>query len=97
MIHNGVEYGLMRAYAQGLTALESDENFDFDLEQVAEIWCHGAMARSALLDQTHEVLLANPSLGSLAPYVADVEPARRTKQDAVDQVAQRGYDRDQFA
>ncbi len=97
MVHNGVEYGLMRAYAQGLTALESDEIFGFDIGKVTDIWRHGAMARSAILDLTHEVLLENPELGSLAPYVVDVEPARQTREDAVDQIAQRGHDRDQFA
>ncbi|MFC1640334.1 NADP-dependent phosphogluconate dehydrogenase [Gemmatimonadota bacterium] len=97
MVHNGVEYGLKRAYAQGLSALEGAEDLGFDLCTVTDIWRFGAMARSAILDLTHEALTDNPELGSLAPYVADVDPNRRTKQHAVDQIAQRGYDRDQFA
>ena len=97
MVHNGVEYGLKRAYAQGLSALESKEDLGFDLCTVTNIWRHGAMARSAILDLTYEALADNTELGSLAPYVADVDPDRRTKQDAIDQIAQRGYDRDQFA
>ncbi len=97
MVHNGIEYGMIRAYAQGLSALESDENFGMDLGKVTDIWCHGAMVRSAVLDLTREALLENPELGALAPYVADVEPVRRTRKDAIDQIAQRGYDRYQFA
>ena len=97
MVHNGVEYGMKRAYAQGFLALESNEDLGFDLSTVTDIWRHGAMVRSAILDLTHEALTDNPELGPLAPYVADVEPNGRTKQDAIDQIAQRGYDRDQFA
>lgn len=97
MVHNGVEYGMKRTYAQGLSALESNADLGLDLETVTDIWRHGAMARSAILDLTHEALVESPELGFLAPYVADVAPNRRTKQDAVDQIAQRGYDRDQFA
>ena len=97
MVHNGVEYGMKRAYAQGLSALESMEDLGFELSTVTDIWRHGAMARSAILDLAHEALTENPELGALAPYVADVDPDRRTKQDAIDQIAQRGYDRDQFA
>lgn len=97
MVHNGVEYGMKRAYAQGLSALEEMEDLGFDLGAVTDIWRHGAMARSVILDLTHEALTDDPALGALAPYVADVDPNRRTKQDAIDQIAQRGYDRDQFA
>jgi len=97
MVHNGVEYGLMRAYAQGLNALENEQLFGVDLTMITDIWRHGAMARSAILDLVHEALVENPELGSLAPYVADVEPVRWTTRDAIDQIAQRGYDRDQFA
>ena len=97
MVHNGIEFGMKRAYAQGLLALESNEDLGFDLSTVTDIWRHGAMARSAILDLTFEALTDNPELGPLAPYVADVDPKQRTKQDAIDQIAQRGYDRDQFA
>jgi 6-phosphogluconate dehydrogenase (decarboxylating) len=77
--------------------LESQSKVGVEFAKVVEIWCHGAMARSAILDQTNEVLMQNPDLGALAPYVADVEPRRWTREDAIDQIAQRGYDRDQFA
>lgn len=55
------------------------------------------MARSAILDLTHEALTANPGLGPLAPYVADAGEDRWTVEEAIDQIAQRGFDRDQFA
>ncbi len=97
MVHNGIEYGMKRAYAQGLSALEATADLGFDLSVVTNIWRHGAMARSAMLDLTYEALTDDPELGALAPYVADVDPKCRTKQDAVDQIAQRGYERDQFA
>jgi 6-phosphogluconate dehydrogenase len=97
MIHNGVEYGMIRAYAHGLSALNDKKDFEFDLELIADVWRHGAMARSALLDLIHKALNANPELGALAPYVADEGEARWTVDDAVDQIAQRGFDRDQLA
>ena len=97
MVHNGVEYGLIQAYAQGLSALSNKGEFCFDLAQVADIWCHGAMARSALLDLIRQALTNNPELGPLAPYVADEGADRWTVEDALDQLAQRGFDRNQFA
>jgi len=96
MVHNGVEYGMIQAYAQGLSALSDKKDFDFDLETVTGVWRHGAMARSALLDLIHRALDANPDLGALAPYVADQGVNRWTVNDALDQIAQRGFDRDQF-
>ena len=96
MIHNGVEYGMIQAYAQGLSALCEKKDFAFDLEKIMNVWRHGAMARSALLDLIHKALSANPELGALAPYVADEGEGRWTVEDAVDQVAQRGFDRDQM-
>ena len=97
MVHNGIEYGLMRAYSQGLGALEARADLGLDLHTVTGIWKDGAMARSAILDLTHEALNQNPDLGSLAPYVADAGRDRWTMDEAIDQVAQRGFDRDQFA
>jgi 6-phosphogluconate dehydrogenase len=96
MVHNGVEYGMIQAYAQGLSALSDKKDFDFDLETVTGVWRHGVMARSALLDLIHKALDANPDLGALAPYVADEGENRWTVDDALDQIAQRGFDRDQF-
>jgi len=96
MVHNGIEYGLMRAYAQGLTALAAKTSLEFDLKTVTGIWRSGAMARSAILDLTHQALAANPDLGPLAPYVSDAGQERWTVEEAMDQIAQRGFDRGQF-
>jgi 6-phosphogluconate dehydrogenase len=97
MVHNGIEYGLMRAYAQGLEALAAKSALGLDLKTVTGVWRGGAMARSAILDLTHEALAVNPDLGPLAPYVADAGVERWTLEEAIDQMAQRGFDRDQFA
>ena len=92
MIHNGVEYGLMQAYAAGLDTLDRVPDYDLDLAQVVNVWRHGAVARSWLLDLTASALAANPRLGSLAPYVADSAGERWTVDEAIAQVAQRGFD-----
>ena len=97
MVHNGIEYALIRAYAQGLTALAAKSSLELDLKTVTGIWRSGAQARSAILDLTHEALAANPDLGPLAPYVADAGSERWPVEEAIDQMAQRGFDRDQFA
>ncbi len=97
MVHNGIEYGLIRAYAEGLNALAAKPSLELDLKTVTGIWRSGAQARSAILDLTHEALAANPELGPLAPYVADAGSERWTVEEAIDQVAQRGFDRDQFS
>ena len=65
MIHNGIEYGMMQAYAEGFTILENKKEFGLDLPQVAEIWRYGSVVRSWLLDLTAEALGKNPSLEGL--------------------------------
>jgi len=84
MVHNGIEYGLMQAYAEGFHVLEAKRQFDLDLDQVARIWQHGSVVRSWLLDLTADVLDANPSLHGIAPYVADSGEGRWTVVEAVD-------------
>ena len=56
MVHNGIEYGMMQAYAEGFEILKTKKEFDLDLEQVAQIWQHGSVVRSWLLDLTADVL-----------------------------------------
>ncbi len=92
MVHNGVEYGLMQAYAAGLDNLSRVPDYALDLAQIVDIWRHGAVARSWLLDLTAAALAASPELGSLAPYVADSAEDRWTVANANDQIAQRGFD-----
>jgi 6-phosphogluconate dehydrogenase len=84
MIHNGIEYGLMQAYAEGFTILEKKEELDLNLPQIAEIWRHGSVVRSWLLDLTAEALAGNPSLGGLEAYVADSGEGRWTVFEAID-------------
>jgi 6-phosphogluconate dehydrogenase len=84
MIHNGIEYGLMQAYAEGFSMLRHKPEFDFDLHQVAEIWRHGSVVRSWLLDLASAALAKNPDLEGIAPYVADSGEGRWTVAEAID-------------
>jgi 6-phosphogluconate dehydrogenase len=84
MVHNGIEYGLMQAYAEGFTILEKKESLNLDLPQIAEIWRHGSVVRSWLLDLTAEALAANPKLDGLEAYVADSGEGRWTVFEAID-------------
>ena len=84
MVHNGIEYGLMQAYAEGFTILEKKEEFHLDLEQIAQIWRKGSVVRSWLLDLTAEALAGNPDLDGLEAYVADSGEGRWTVFEAID-------------
>ncbi len=69
MVHNGIEYGMMQAYAEGFTIMEKKEELDLNLPQIAEIWRYGSVVRSWLLDLTAEALAKNPTLDGLQAYV----------------------------
>jgi 6-phosphogluconate dehydrogenase len=84
MIHNGIEYGMMQAFAEGFAILERKEAFHIDLQQVAEIWRHGSVVRSWLLDLTSDALKKNPTLAGIAPYVEDSGEGRWTVAEAID-------------
>jgi 6-phosphogluconate dehydrogenase len=84
MVHNGIEYGLMQAYAEGFSILQHKEEFKLDLHQVAEIWRYGSVVRSWLLDLTAIALDKNPTLAGIAPYVADSGEGRWTVADAIE-------------
>jgi 6-phosphogluconate dehydrogenase len=84
MVHNGIEYGLMQAYAEGFSILQHKTQFDLDLHQVAEIWRDGSVVRSWLLDLTAAALKENPGLEGIAPYVADSGEGRWTVAEAID-------------
>jgi 6-phosphogluconate dehydrogenase len=83
MIHNGIEYGLMQAYAEGFSILEHKREFAFDLHQVAEIWRHGSVVRSWLLELTSAALAENPTMAGIAPWVADSGEGRWTVEAAI--------------
>jgi len=84
MIHNGIEYGLMQAYAEGFSILQHKSEFSLDLHQIAEIWRYGSVVRSWLLDLTADALGKNPTLHGIAPYVADSGEGRWTVADAIE-------------
>jgi 6-phosphogluconate dehydrogenase len=84
MIHNGIEYGMMQAYAEGFAILRRKEALELDLAQVAEIWRHGSVVRSWLLDLTARALAENPTMEGIAPYVSDSGEGRWTVAEAVD-------------
>ena len=84
MIHNGIEYGLMQAYAEGFSILEHKQEFDLDLAQVANIWRTGSVVRSWLLDLTARALEEDPELKGIAPYVSDSGEGRWTVAEAID-------------
>ncbi len=85
MIHNGIEYGLMQAYAEGFALMKGHADFDVDLAAVAETWRHGSVVRSWLLDLTANVLLDGASLDQVKPFVADSGEGRWTALEAIEQ------------
>jgi len=84
MIHNGIEYGLMQAYAEGFSILQHKREFGLDLHQVAEIWRYGSVVRSWLLELTADALGKNPTMAGIAPYVADSGEGRWTVDAALE-------------
>ncbi|MBI4201886.1 MAG: decarboxylating 6-phosphogluconate dehydrogenase [Chloroflexi bacterium] len=84
MVHNAVEYGMMQAYAEGFELLAAKEEFQVDLQQVAELWRHGSVVRSWLLDLAAEVLKQDPGLESLEAFVEDSGEGRWAVQESVD-------------
>src|SRR5690606_23100510 len=84
MVHNGIEYGMMQAYAEGFSILQHKQEFALDLHQVAEIWRHGSVVRSWLLDLTADALRKNPSMDGISPWVNDSGEGRWTVQEAID-------------
>ena len=84
MIHNGIEYGLMQAYAEGFAIMEAKKEFDLDVSQIAEVWRYGSVVRSWLLDLAANALKENPTLKGIAPYVVDSGEGRWTVAEAID-------------
>jgi len=84
MVHNGIEYGMMQAYAEGFSILKHKDEFKLDLGQIAEIWRYGSVVRSWLLDLTADALQRNPEMEGLAPYVVDSGEGRWTVAEAID-------------
>jgi len=84
MVHNGIEYGLMQSYAEGFALLEGNSTFKLDVPKIAEIWRHGSVVRSWLLDLTAEALAENPELKGIGPSVADSGEGRWMVAEAIE-------------
>ncbi|MEI7842144.1 MAG: decarboxylating 6-phosphogluconate dehydrogenase [Gallionellaceae bacterium] len=85
MIHNGIEYGMMQSFAEGLELLKGKKEFNLDLAQITELWRHSSVVRSWLLDLTAEALKHDQELKQIAPYVPDSGEGRWTVVEAIDQ------------
>ncbi|MBS1813639.1 MAG: decarboxylating 6-phosphogluconate dehydrogenase [Acidobacteria bacterium] len=84
MVHNGIEYGMMQAFAEGFAIMKAKTELDLDVAQVAEIWRVGSVVRSWLLDLTAEALKHNPDLEGMEAYVKDSGEGRWTVMEAID-------------
>jgi len=84
MVHNGIEYGLMQAYAEGFELMSSKSEFCLDLSQIADIWRDGSVVRSWLLDLTSMALNEDPGLDGFEAFVEDSGEGRWTLQEAIE-------------
>jgi len=84
MVHNGIEYGMMQAYAEGFEIMKAKQDFNLNLHAIASAWRYGSVVRSWLLDLAEVALRADPDLSSLKGYVDDSGEGRWTIQAAID-------------
>ena len=84
MVHNGIEYGMMQAYAEGFSIMQHKAEFGLDLHQIAEIWREGSVVRSWLLDLIADALDKNPAMDGIAPWVPDSGEGRWAVAEAID-------------
>ena len=84
MVHNGIEYGLMQAYAEGFQIMKAKKDFALDVHQIAEIWRYGSVVRSWLLDLTANALAEDANLTHVKGWVADSGEGRWTVADAIE-------------
>lgn len=85
MIHNGIEYGMMQAFAEGFALMKGREEFDLDLAKISEMWRHGSVVRSWLLDLTASFLAHDQELADVEAFVADSGEGRWTVMEAIEQ------------
>ncbi|GIK27686.1 MAG: decarboxylating 6-phosphogluconate dehydrogenase [Anaerolineae bacterium] len=83
MIHNGIEYGMMQAFAEGLSIMRAKKEFGLDLAEVTRIWQDGSVVRSWLLDLIHDALAEDQALEDIAAYVPDSGEGRWTVFEAI--------------
>src|ERR1700728_2944571 len=84
MVHNGIEYGMMQAYAEGFSIMHAKTPLNLDLPQISKIWQRGSVVRSWLLDLTADALAKNPKLDGLEAFVPDSGEGRWTVTEAID-------------
>lgn len=84
MIHNGIEYGMMQAFAEGFSILKAKKEFEMDLAQISKIWQHGSVVRSWLLDLAVNALTEDATLEEIKPWVADSGEGRWTVFESID-------------
>ncbi|MGA8532361.1 MAG: decarboxylating 6-phosphogluconate dehydrogenase [Acidobacteriaceae bacterium] len=83
MVHNGIEYGMMQAYAEGFSIMQAKQEMDLDLAEIAQVWRYGSVIRSWLLDLTADALSRNPELEGLEAWVEDSGEGRWTAIEAI--------------
>jgi 6-phosphogluconate dehydrogenase len=84
MVHNGIEYGLLQAYAEGYEILHQAKDFDLDLHQIAGLWNHGSVVRSWLNELAERAFAEGAGLADIRGYVEDSGEGRWTVQEAID-------------
>jgi 6-phosphogluconate dehydrogenase len=84
MVHNGIEYGMMQAFAEGFSILKAKKEFGLDLAQISHIWQHGSVVRSWLLDLAANALDEDATLSDIQPWVADSGEGRWTVFESID-------------
>lgn len=84
MVHNGVEYGMMQAYAEGFEIMKARQDFNLDMHKIASVWNHGSVVRSWLLELTETAFAEDPNLSQIKGYVEDSGEGRWTIQSAID-------------
>ena len=84
MVHNGIEYGMMQAFAEGFSILKAKKEFDMDLAKISHIWQHGSVVRSWLLDLAARALEGDADLADIKPWVADSGEGRWTVFESID-------------
>lgn len=84
MVHNGIEYGMMQAYAEGFSIMKAKEQFGLDMAEISRIWQHGSVVRSWLLDLMHDAFTQDQDFDDIAPYVSDSGEGRWTVKEAID-------------
>src|SRR5512141_1081363 len=84
MVHNGIEYGMMQAFAEGFEIMRAKTEFGLDMAKIAEIWRYGSVVRSWLLDLTARALESDPTLADVEPWVEDSGEGRWTVAEAID-------------